>query len=339
MQQISIIIPCRNEAKHIAACIESVLQCGFPLENIKEFILCDGNSTDETAAIVSAFAKQYPFIQLLNNPEQTVPFALNRAIGKCSAPVIVRFDAHSTMQKNYINYALEVLANDTTVGNVGGIVVNQYENDTAACIAAAMQSRFGVGNASFRIADSDGYVDTVPFGIFRREIFETVGIYDTMLTRNQDDELNYRITQAGFNIFLDRRIKANYTVRGSLTQLWRQYFQYGYFKVLVNRKHQTVTSVRQLAPMLFVAGVLLGAILSVVFPIFLLPFLSVLTIYTLAGLVSAAQSEVAKQDFGRIFTIFRCFLILHFSYGLGYWKGVFDFLVLRKTKPDSVQQS
>ena len=336
---VSIIIPCRNEAKHIAACIESVLQCGFPLANISEFILCDGNSTDETAAIVQAFAKQYPFIQLINNPEQTVPFALNRAIAKCSAPVIVRFDAHSTMQKGYINYGLEVLEQDKTVANVGGIFVNQYENDTAACIAAAMQSRFGVGNASFRLADADGYVDTVPYGIFRREIFETVGDYDTMLTRNQDDELNHRITQAGFNIYLDRRIKVNYTVRGSLVRLWRQYFQYGYFKVLVNRKHKTVTSVRQLVPMLFVAGVGLGAIASLVVPILLLPFVSVLILYAIAGLVSAAQSEAAKQDFSRIFTIFRCFLILHFSYGLGYWKGIFDFLILRKVQPDAVQQS
>jgi glycosyltransferase involved in cell wall biosynthesis len=335
MTNISIIIPCRNEAKHITACIDSVLESGFPIENINEFVLCDGNSTDETAAIVATYSKRFPFIQLLNNPEQTVPYALNKAISCCTAPVIVRFDAHSTMQKGYINYGLEVLEKDKTVGNVGGIFINKYENETAECIAAAMQSRFGVGNATFRLADRDGYVDTVPYGIFRSEVFEKTGLFDTMLTRNQDDEMNHRIAAAGYKLYLDRRIKVNYMVRGSLTKLWQQYFQYGYFKVLVNRKHQTITSVRQLVPMLFVAGIVCGLIVSTILPILLLPFIAVLGIYTILGMLSAYQSHTENRSFSRISTTFFCFIILHCAYGLGYWNGIFDFLILRKAKPDT----
>lgn len=333
MHNISIIIPCRNEAKHIAACIESVLQCGFAPQNINEFILCDGNSSDETAAIIQAFAQKYSFIQLVKNPEQTVPYALNRALAQCTAPIIVRFDAHATMQKGYINYGLSILENDATVGNVGGICVNQYENEVAECVAAAMQSKFGVGNATFRIADRDGYVDTVPFGMFRREVFEKTGLFDTMLTRNQDDEMNYRIGVAGYKLYLDRRIKANYMVRGSLTKLWQQYFQYGYFKVLVNRKHQTVTSVRQLVPMLFVAGIASGLLLSLLSSFFFYIFTIVLSLYTIIGLLAAYQNQGEKANFFRVFTTSKCFLILHLSYGLGYWKGIFDFLILRKAKP------
>jgi glycosyltransferase involved in cell wall biosynthesis len=336
LNPISIIIPCRNEAKHIAACIDSVLESGFPIEKINEFILCDGNSSDETAVIIARYTQRFPFIQLLNNPKQTVPYALNLAIAHCTAPVIVRFDAHSTMQKGYINYGLEVLENDASVGNVGGIFVNKYENEVAECVAAAMQSRFGVGNATFRLADRDGYVDTVPYGIFRTEIFEKIGLFDTMLTRNQDDEMNHRIGLAGYKIYLDRRIKVNYMVRGSLTKLWQQYFQYGYFKVLVNRKHKTVTSVRQLIPMLFVAGIVGGLLLSLLSSFFMYILIATLSIYTLVGLLAAFQNQGEKTSLWRVFTIFKCFLILHLSYGLGYWNGISDFLILRKAEPKKV---
>jgi glycosyltransferase involved in cell wall biosynthesis len=336
MPNISIIIPCRNEAKHIAACIDSVLESGFPIENINEFILCDGNSSDETAAIIARYTQRFAFIQLLHNPEQTVPYALNRAIAHCTAPIIVRFDAHSTMQKGYINYGLEILENDASVGNVGGIFVNKYENEVAECVAAAMQSRFGVGNATFRLADRDGYVDTVPYGIFRAEIFEKTGLFDAMLTRNQDDEMNHRISLAGYKIYLDRRIKVDYMVRGSLTKLWQQYFQYGYFKVLVNRKHKTVTSVRQLIPMLFAAGIAGGLLLSLLSEAFFYVFITILSLYTILGLLAAFQNQGEKASLWRVFTIFKCFLILHLSYGLGYWNGISDFLILRKAEPKKV---
>jgi glycosyltransferase involved in cell wall biosynthesis len=339
---VSIIIPCRNAERHIADCINAILESGFPHSRISELIVCDGLSTDETPQIVQKIATQFPFIRLLNNPQQTVPFALNQGIAATTAPIIVRMDAHSTMQKGYINHGLEVLAAHPEVGNVGGVVVNYFENENAEAIAAAMQSRFGVGNASFRIGDSDGYVDTVPFGIFRREVFEKTGLFDTMLTRNQDDEMNFRIERAGYKIYLDRRIKAGYTVRGSFQKLANQYFQYGYFKVFVNKKHQTVTSIRQLIPMLFVMGLLLGTIASFFSDLLLTAFVFVLGLYCLLGFLTAFHSNQASNNsFLKIFKIFRAFVTLHLSYGAGYWRGIFDFILLKKQSPNNAfeQQS
>ncbi len=332
-QQIAIIIPCRNEARHITACLDSILGSGYPHSNM-QIVVSDGESTDETAEIVARHAQQYNFISLIINPLRTVPNALNLAIAATSAPIIVRFDAHSTMEKGYIDYGLEVLAAQPQVGNVGGLFINQYENDTARCIAAAMQSSFGVGNAHFRTAARDGYVDTVPYGIFRREVFAKTGGFDIQLTRNQDDEFNYRLQQAGYKIWLDRRIKVNYMVRGSFAKLSKQYFQYGYWKVFVNRKHGVVTSVRQLIPMLFIAFLLLGLLSSLLINKLLYIYIFILLIYLTTSFLAALQANKWQMSLD-VFTIQRVFTTLHISYGLGYWQGIIDFLLLRKKTADS----
>jgi glycosyltransferase involved in cell wall biosynthesis len=331
MTFVSVIIPCRNEAKYIAACLDSILACGQPHEAM-EIIVADGCSDDDTPAIVRRYAAKYPFIRLLRNEGYTVPFALNLALRHASAPIIVRMDAHATMAENYIQHGLNVLAAQTEVGNVGGIFVNNFENEQAKCIANAMGHPFGVGNASFRLANKDGYVDTVPYGIFRREVFEKVGLYDLQLTRNQDDELNFRIEKGGFKIYLDRKIQVLYTVRGSFQKLWKQYYQYGYFKVLVNRKHKTITSVRQLIPMLFVAGLAVGLVAAFFFAPFFYLYLAVILAYL--GL-NISTSIRLSANFAQVLYTLRAFLTLHLSYGCGYWQGILDFVILRRQKVDS----
>lgn len=328
---VSVIIPCRNEAKYIAACLDSVLGCGYPPEDM-EIVVADGCSDDGTPEIVQKYAAKYPFIRLLRNEGRTVPFALNLALRHTSAPVVVRMDAHARMDKNYIQQGVKTLLEHPEVGNVGGIFVNNFENEQARCIANVMAHPFGVGNASFRLADKDGYVDTVPYGMFRREVFEKTGLYDTQLTRNQDDELNFRIERAGFKIYLDRQIRVLYTVRGNFQKLSKQYYQYGYFKVLVNQKHKTVTSVRQLIPMLFVGGLGLGALLSCLSSLFFYPYLAVIILYL--GINTAISIQLSSS-LSSFFYTFRGFLTLHLSYGAGYWQGIFDFLILRRKEVDS----
>ncbi len=331
MTFVSVVIPCRNEAKYIAACLESILACGQP-HDAMEIVVADGCSDDDTPVIVRSYAAKYPFIRLLRNEGRTVPFALNLALRHTSASIIVRMDAHATMDKNYIQYGLDVLAAHPEVGNVGGIFVNNFENEQAKCIANAMGHPFGVGNASFRLADKDGYVDTVPYGIFRREVFEKVGLYDLQLTRNQDDELNYRIEQGGFKIYLDRKIRVLYTVRGSFQKLWKQYYQYGYFKVLVNRKHKTVTSVRQLIPMLFVAGLAIGLPISLFNNYLFYAYLAIISLYLGLNIITSIR---LSANFAQFLHTLRAFLTLHLSYGSGYWQGIFDFIVLRKQEADA----
>ena len=211
---------------------------------------------------------------------------------------------------------------------VGGVLENVYENETAKIIGSAMSSSFGVGNAHFRTGNKKGYVDTVAFGAYKREIFDKVGLFNEELIRNQDDEFNYRITSAGYKIFLNPEIKCKYFVRASFKKLYKQYYQYGYWKVYVNVLHKTVTTTRQLVPAAFVSY-LFVLLLSLFVGIKVFFFLSLfLVLYVLmAGFMAFRQNAQPITAIKIAYTFF----ILHFSYGIGYLKGIFDFILLKKS--------
>ena len=184
---------------------------------------------------------------------------------------------------------------------------------------------FGVGGAHFRTGARDGYVDTVAFGAYRREVFGRVGWFDEELVRNQDDEFNYRVVQGGFKIFLSRTVRSKYYVRASYGRLFRQYVQYGYWKVYVNRKHRTITTLRQLVPALFVLYLILAPVLAAVVPLLRWPLLAVLLLYVAAATFSAYRASARRGDMPGVM---RAFITMHVAYGWGYLKGIVRFMLL-----------
>jgi hypothetical protein len=196
------------------------------------------------------------------------------------------------------------------------------ENKTSEIIGKAMSSPFGVGNAHFRTGQKDGLVDTVAFGAYRKEVFESVGYFDEDLARNQDDEFNYRLLKNNFKIYLSKKIISSYYVRASFKNLFRQYFQYGFWKVYVNKKHRTITTLRQLIPSLMVSTLILGFVFSFLNMFFALLFATEIILYLIGSCWFASKkANNLKQLFAIIFT----FLILHTSYGIGYLYGVLKF--------------
>jgi GT2 family glycosyltransferase len=196
-----------------------------------------------------------------------------------------------------------------------------------------MSSQFGVGNAHFRTGIKDGYVDTVAFGAYHREVFDKIGLFDTDLTRNQDDEFNFRILKNGGKIWLTTATHAAYYVRSSYKKLLKQYFQYGYWKVLVNRKHKTVTTLRQVIPSAFVMGLIVAVIGSFLYKKAWMLLVSILAIYFLVSMLFAiARGSGVKQTSG----IVCAFIVLHLGYGTGYLRGIIDFLLLNR-KPSAQQ--
>ncbi|MEN8957747.1 MAG: glycosyltransferase family 2 protein, partial [Flavobacteriales bacterium] len=215
------------------------------------------------------------------------------------------------------------------IGCCGGQIKNVYENEEGEIIAKAMASKFGVGNATFRVGGNAGFVDTVAFGMYRAKIHQEIEGFDEELVRNQDDEYNFKLSKAGYKIYFDPKIVSHYYVRGSYKKLYKQYYQYGYWKVYVNKKHNTVTSVRQLIPFFFVLSLIAGIVLSFVhYSFFYMLFLGVFSYSFLAFLFGFKKAEKLNDSF----KIASVFPILHFSYGFGYLVGIFDFIV-RKKKP------
>jgi GT2 family glycosyltransferase len=194
-----------------------------------------------------------------------------------------------------------------------------------------MSSSFGVGNAHFRTGNKSGYVDTVAFGAYKKEVFDDIGYFDEDLIRNQDDEFNFRLLKNGYKIYLSNKIKSKYYVRGSFSKLFKQYYQYGYWKVFVNKKHKTVTTVRQLIPLFFVLFLILGGIISFAHPYIFIFYRAIILLYFLLGLLFAWDGNNSLK---KAISITFTFFILHLSYGLGYLLAIFDFILLNKKPND-----
>jgi glycosyltransferase involved in cell wall biosynthesis len=322
MERVSVILPVYNEADHIARAVESIC-AATPAGVDLEVLVVDGMSTDGTRGIVRGLAERHPSVRLLDNPEKTVPFAMNRGIREAQGSVIIRVDGHATVAPDFIRSCLEELAAHPECGCVGGFIENVHDTATAEAISLAMSSRFGVGNALFRLGTYEGYVDTLAFGAYRKPLLEQIGLFDEVLTRNQDDELNYRLIKAGHKIWLSKRIRSTYYVRASIKKLFRQYYQYGYWKVYVNQKHRAVTSLRQLAPIGLVVFIGAGGVLSLLVPVTLPAYLLGLCGYLGLGLVSAVRLD--RKLWPRILP---AFWTLHLGYGLGYLEGVWHFVLL-----------
>lgn len=326
--KVSITIPCRNEEKYIANCLQSIIDCEYPKDLLEVFV-CDGMSDDNTATIIKSFSASYPYIQLLKNEQQTTQFALNLGIAASDADIKIILGAHAEIYPDYINECIKAFKIDAQLGCVGGVLENVMEDESSEIISLAMSSSFGVGNAHFRTGEKDGFVDTVAFGAYKKEVFENIGVFDEDLVRNQDDEFNFRLLKAGYKIYLSRSIKAKYYVRASFEKLFRQYNQYGYWKVFVNRKHKTITTVRQLIPAFFVLFIIGGAALSLIHVNIFYIYLTQLFLYFVLGIKFAmAKTSNIKILVNIVYT----FLLLHWSYGTGYIKGVFDFLILKRKK-------
>jgi len=324
---VSIVIPCLNELAYIEKCVRSTQEQTYKEAPISVFVV-DGLSTDGTREIVKQLSTEYPSVNLIDNPDRFTPKALNLGIEASSTDVVIILGAHAEIAPDFVERNVAHLKADKGIGCAGGVIRNVYENETAEVIGLAMSSPFGVGNARFRTGGKKGPVDTVAFGAYRREALNEIGLFDLDLVRNQDDELNYRLTKAGWKIFFDPEIKSEYYVRSSYARLFKQYRQYGYWKVYVNKKHNAVTSVRQLIPFFFVAYMALALVVAFIPSIGLSPVVLGAFLWFLAGITATILVKTPSSKYsGVLFT----FLILHASYGIGYGQGIWQFLILGKS--------
>lgn len=200
---LSVIVPIYNEEKYIAKCIDSILEQDYPKDDL-EIILVDGMSTDNTRKIVEEYVTKYPFIKLIDNPHRIAPWAMNIGIKEAKGEVIMRLDAHATYEKNYFS-SLAYGLNKYKADNIGSVCKTDVLNKTPKTLAIreVLSNKFGVGNSTFRTGiDRVQEVETVPFGCWRRRVFDKYGYYDIRLIRNQDIELNKRIIRGGGKIVI-----------------------------------------------------------------------------------------------------------------------------------------
>lgn len=318
---VTVVMPVRNEAASIVGSLGGVLGQDYPSDYF-EVIVVDGMSDDDTRLLVrelvNAAGPDAPAVMVLDNPQRIVPTGLNLAIAGARGEVIVRVDGHCAIEPDYLRTCIRRLQ-ETGADNVGGIFLSMGRGAVGRAIAAATGSPFGVGNARFHYATAPGWVDTVPFGTWRREVFDRLGGFDEELVRNQDDEFNLRLIQAGGRIWLDPSIRIRYETRASFAHLGRQYYQYGLYKVRVIQKRRGVASWRHLVPATFVASLTAATGLALATRSSK-PVLTVITPYVLGNV--AASMHAGRRDPAALLLLPVAFATLHLAYGAGFLAGV-----------------
>ena len=308
-REISVILPVRNEAAHLADSVHAILSQDFhgPLE----VVLAIGPSSDGTEAIARTLAQADSRVVIVENPTGRTAAGLNLAVKSSQYANIVRVDGHSEIPPNYLSLVLEILTQSGAV-NVGGVMAAMGKSVFERAVARAMRSPLGVGASRFHTGGIAGAVDTVYLGAFRKEALLAVGGFDERFTRAQDWELNFRLRATGGLIYFDPRLVVTYRPRSTVSALARQYFEYGRWRRVVSRRHEGTINYRYLAPpftvLVSALSIILGAFISI---IFLLPAL----VYALFILLA---SIVIGKSLGEIISLPLILLTMHMCWGTGF---------------------
>lgn len=320
---VSVVMPIRNEIGFIRRGLGAVLAQDYPAD-LLEVLVADGRSDDGTRQVVQEIARQDARVRLVDNAGRIVATGLNTALEQVKGDIVVRVDGHCEIAPDYVRRCVDHLRRDNVAG-VGGPLETVGATAIARAIAAAMSSRFGVGDSAFRtVKGRTQLVDTVAFPAYTRDVLTRTGPFDSELVRNQDDEYNYRIRKMGGRLLLAADVRSKYYSRSSFRTLWRQYFQYGYWKVRVLQKHPRQMRPRQFVPLAFVLALMLSLLVAPWGPGWLVTA-AVAGSYVVANL--AASSIVGwKNGRGALVPLAAvAFAILHLSYGLGFLRGLIKF--------------
>lgn len=321
---VTVIMPIRNEEAFITRSLGAVLGQDYPADRM-QVLVADGMSDDGTRSVIASLAEAHPqhAIEIVDNPGRIVPTGFNAALDRARGDIVVRVDGHTIIDPDYVSECVSALS-ESGADNVGGRMDAVSDGPIGAAIALATSSPFGVGDSQFHYAQGRHWVDSVYMGAWPRAVFDRVGGFDPEMVRNQDDEFNYRLGAQGGRILLTDRIRSRYYNRSSLTALFRQYRQYGHWKVRVLQKHPRQMSARQFAPPALVAALAGGALLAPFSRPVRRLWLALVAAYGIANL-GASVTLARREGLRHMRLLPIVFGALHIGYGAGFLGGLVTF--------------
>jgi succinoglycan biosynthesis protein ExoA len=317
LPKVSVIIPCRNEEKYIGMVLQAIYDQSFLISDM-EVLIADGMSEDNTREKIEEFSISHPEleIRILDNRAQIIPAAINLCLREANGEYIIRMDAHSIPNREYVEISIQDLEAEKGT-NVGGVWdIKSHQKDWfSRGIAAAMENPFGVGDAKYRYTGTASHVETVPFGAFKKSLIDEIGNFDESLLANEDYEFNHRIRKAGGEIWLNPEIRSKYFARPTLNAVWKQYWRYGYWKLKMLMRFPESLRARQAIPPLFVSTLVLlfiGAFLWT--PVRWILFLEVV-LYWMILLLAGIKSAIKDNEIMHLISVPITIITVHISWG------------------------
>jgi cellulose synthase/poly-beta-1,6-N-acetylglucosamine synthase-like glycosyltransferase len=330
---VSVIVPCRNERDYIGRCLETVFTQTWPAARL-EVIVVDGMSDDGTREILTRLVEQYPNLEIVDNPRLTAPAAMNIGLDGAGGDFVVRVDAHAAIPPKYVEVGVRYLEEHPDVWCVGGPRSRVGEGPVGELVGALSSSVFTTGNTYKRVGRYEGPTDQVAYPIWRREVFEAVGRFDEDMIRNQDDDMDVRVLNAGGIIYQLQNLRATYYVRSNVRKTLRQFFQYAYWKLFVLRKNGRLPDWKAAVPTAFFLSLIVLGVIGVFWPPAAYAALVILACYGLAAVVFAF-TVAFKSRLWFLPVIPFLFAALHAVYAWGFLRGFIDAYVFGLTAADA----
>lgn len=321
---VSIILAIRNEDRHIGRCLASILRQNYPSDQI-EVLIADGMSRDRTREIIAEIAAKHPMYRVcvLDNPGLAVPKGLNLSLTKSRGEIIVRVDGRTEIAPDYVSQCVALLS-ASGADNVGGRREPKANTRVGRAVALGITLPFGIGGGRYLQSDLPQWTDSVYLGAWRREVFDRVGVFDEEMSRNQDDEFNYRLRKSGGRILASPLVRSTYWCRESLIALGRQYYDFGWWKVRVLQKHPRQMSWRQFVPAGFVASLTFVAMSAPFWGAARVLLAFIVATYLATNLAVSLVSGL-RYGWRQALLLPAVFATLHLSYGIGFLTGLVRF--------------
>jgi len=328
---VTVVVAARNEERFIEPCVRSLLGQQAPPGGF-EVVVAEGRSDDQTRSILDRLALEDPRLRVVDNPRQITPAAWNLAIREARGRYIAIMSAHARYPDDYLLRCYEI-AEQRHVDNVGGPAIAEAHGYLQRANAASHHSPFSVGGASWHSLQYEGKARTVFGGFYRRDVFDRVGFFDEEFVRDSDAEFNFRLELAGGTIWQSPAVRSWYEPRSTLGGLFRQYMQYGYWKVRIMQKHGRAPAIRQYVPAVFITGVVVLLLASLTGSAVARDLLGLALLAYAAVLLIASVTTAARYGWDLLPILPLTFACYHAGYGVGFLSGLFDFVLLRRTQP------
>ncbi len=322
---LSIICPTYNEERYIAQTLDSFISQQHNSFDL-EILICDGRSTDRTREIVLNYANSFRNIKLVDNPQRKTPFAFNAGLIAATGEYIAILGAHTKYADNYLQVCYDELISSGSIGCTGRVITRAaYDSFEAKLSEWVMLSSFGVSTSSFR-AMREGYVNSVNFPVFKKQALLDLGGYDTKLERNQDNDMNQRLLDAGYKLYCTWKTKCWYRPPANLKSLFTYGYRSGFWNAKSLMVHARSMRLHHLIPFFFTFGILVATIaglaeFAITHTTYLWSVLGiVISIHLLVGILYSIRSLKYEYD-GRKIVLPFLFFAFHFSYGWGTLRG------------------